>query len=163
MKFTEDAAKIGVAFDISGEEAGSFMTGVRSIFGLTQDEAVLTADSFNHLSNNMDATARGILRITNRAGSLGKIVGLTGPQVGALGATFLALKTPPEVAATGINALLTRLATADKQPKKFADALQSIGLDAGELKAGDGRGRTGDALTLPQSGGRLRGPHRRAG
>lgn len=135
VQFARDAAKIGVAFDLSGKEAGSAMTGLRNIFSLNQREAVLVADSYNHLSNNMDATAAGILRVTTRAGSLGKLIGFTGQQVGALGATFLALKTPPEVAATGINALMTRLATANKQPPKFAEGLRSIGLSASELKA----------------------------
>ena len=135
VQFTRDAAKIGVAFDLSGKAAGSAMTGLRSIFALNQKDAVLVADSYNHLSNNMDATAAGILRITSRAGSLGKLVGFTGQQIGALGATFLTLKTPPEVAATGINALITRLATAEKQPERFAEGLRSIGLSASGLKA----------------------------
>jgi hypothetical protein len=52
----------------------------------------------------------------------------------ALGATFLALKTPPEVAATGINALLMKLATADKQGAKFQEGLFSIGMSAEVLK-----------------------------
>lgn len=134
VQFTRDAAKIGVAFDISGQEAGAAMSGLRSIFSVNQKQAVLIADSYNHLSNNMDATAAQILRVANRAGSLGKLVGFSGQQVGALAATFLALKTPPEVAATGINALMTRLATADKQPARFGKALRTIGLSAKGLK-----------------------------
>ncbi len=134
LRFTEDAAKIGVAFDLTGKQAGAAMSGLRSIFGLAQQDAVLVADSFNHLSNNMDATARDILRVTNRTGSTAKLFGLTGQQVGALGATFLALKSPPEVAATGINALLQKLATADKQNSSFQDGLAAIGFSAKQLK-----------------------------
>jgi len=37
LRFAEDAAKMGVAFDLSGQQAGAAMTGLRSIFGLTQD------------------------------------------------------------------------------------------------------------------------------
>jgi phage-related tail protein len=44
------------------------------------------------------------------------------------------LKTPPEVAATGINALLMKLATADKQNGKFQQGLQDIGLSAEVMK-----------------------------
>ena len=69
-----------------------------------------------------------------RAGQMPRLFGLSGQQVGALGATFLALKTPPEVAATGIKALLLTLRTADKQGKKFQAALGSIGLSAQGLK-----------------------------
>ena len=129
-RFTEDAAQVAVAFDLSGEQAGSAMAGLRSIFGLGQQGAMDLAGAVNHLSNNMDATAPGLLDIANRAGSVGRLFGLTGGQVSALGATFLQLKTPPEVAATGINALLQRLQTADQQGRKFQDALSRIGLSA---------------------------------
>ncbi len=135
LQFTEDAAKMGVAFDMSGREAGGAMTGLRSIFKLSQAGVVTLGDSINHLSNNMDATAASMLNVVNRAGSSGKMIGLTGQQVSALGATFLALKTPPEVAGTAMNAMFMKLSTADKQGKKFQDALQSIGMDAQGLKA----------------------------
>ncbi|KZX00990.1 hypothetical protein JL49_07990, partial [Pseudoalteromonas luteoviolacea] len=135
LTFAKDAAMMGVAFDMSGKEAGSAMTGLRSIFKLNQGEVVQLGDAYNHLSNSMDATARDMLNISNRAGSMGKLFGLTGQQVGALGATFLELKTPPEIAATGINALLLKLKTADKQGKKFSNALSTMGLSAEGLKA----------------------------
>lgn len=134
LRFAEDAAKMGVAFDLSGQQAGAAMTGLRSIFGLTQDEVVKLGDAINHLSNNMDAKASDLLNIANRAGSTAKLLGLSGAQLNALGATFLALKTPPEVAATGINALLMKLATADKQNEKFQQGLQDIGLSAEVMK-----------------------------
>lgn len=146
LRFTEDAAKMGVAFDLSGKEAGGAMTGLRTIFGLTQDGVIQLGDAINHISNNMDARAADILNLENRAGSMGKMFGLSGQQVAALGATFLALKTPPEVAATGINALLGKLATATTQPKEFQEALRGIGLEAGELKAAIGRDAQGALL-----------------
>lgn len=134
LRFAEDAAKMGVAFDLSGQQAGAAMTGLRSIFGLTQDEVVKLGDAINHLSNNMDAKASDLLDIANRAGSTAKLFGLSGAQLNALGATFLALKTKPEVAATGINALLMKLATSDKQNEKFQQGLQDIGLSAEVMK-----------------------------
>ena len=38
--FAQDAAKMGVAFDMSGREAGAAMTGMRSIFKLNQTQVV---------------------------------------------------------------------------------------------------------------------------
>ena len=134
LRFAEDAAKMGVAFDMSGKEAGGAMTGLRTQFQLNQDQVVSLGDAYNHLSNNMDATARDMLNVASRTGSTAQLVGLTGQQVGALASTFLALKTPSEVAGTGINALMLRLATANKQGRKFQDALAGIGLDAMGLK-----------------------------
>ena len=134
LRFAEDAAKMGVAFDMSGEQAGSAMTGMRTIFKLNQDQVVGLGDAYNHLSNNMDATARDMINIAERTGSTGQLMGLSGQQVGALGATFLALKSPPEVAATGINAMLQKLQTASQQGPKFQDALAGIGMSAEGLK-----------------------------
>ena len=148
LRFAEDAAKMGVAFDLSGQQAGAAMTGLRSIFGLTQDEVVRLGDAINHLSNNMDAKAADLLNIANRAGSTAKLFGLSGAQLNALGATFLALKTPPEVAATGINALLMKLATADKQSDKFQQGLQDIGLSAKVMKKLIERDAQGAILTF---------------
>lgn len=134
LRFTEDAAKMGVAFDLSGEQAGAAMSGLRSIFSLTQDQVVSLGDAINFLSNNMDAKASDLLNVANRAGSTAKLFGLSGQQLNALGATFLALKTPPETAATGINAMLMKMATADKQNKSFQEGLERIGLSAESLK-----------------------------
>ena len=150
LRFAEDAAKMGVAFDLSGQQAGAAMTGLRSIFGLTQDEVVKLGDAINHLSNNMDAKASDLLNIANRAGSTAKLFGLSGAQLNALGATFLALKTPPEVAATGINALLMKLATADKQNEKFQNGLEAVGLSAKVMKEMIGRDAQGAILTFLQ-------------
>ena len=150
LRFAEDAAKMGVAFDLSGQQAGAAMTGLRSIFGLTQDDAVLLGDAINHLSNNMDAKASDLLNIANRAGSTAKLFGLSGAQLNALGATFLALKTPPEVAATGINALLIKLATADKQNEKFQNGLEAVGLSAEVMKEMIGRDAQGAIVTFLQ-------------
>ena len=134
LEFASDAAKMGVAFDMAGAEAGSAMTGLRTLFKLNQDQVVRLGDAYNHLSNNMDATARDMLNIANRAGASAELFGLSGEQVGALGATFLALKTQPEVAATGINSMLLKLQAADKQGPKFQQALAGIGMSAQGLK-----------------------------
>ncbi|MCJ9428537.1 phage tail tape measure protein [Kordiimonas marina] len=132
--FTHDAAQIGVAWDMAAGEAGKAVTGLRNIFHLNQKDVVLLADSYNYMSNNMDAFARDILNVANRAGSTGKLFGLSGQQVGALGAAFLQLKTPPSVASNAINGMLNRLATADRQTDQFKKALNEIGWTATDLK-----------------------------
>lgn len=134
LRFTEDASKMAVAFDISGEEAGARMTGLRSIFKLSQDDVMSLAGTINHLSNNMDATAPAMLNVMERAGGMAPLFGLTAQETGALAASFLALKTRPEVAGTAINAMLRILADAPNQSRKFHDALDELGLSAEELK-----------------------------
>ena len=72
LRFAEDAAKVAVAFDISGGEAGGRITGLRSIFQLNQNEVMRLAGAYNHLSNNMYATAPAMLNVAERTGSVAK-------------------------------------------------------------------------------------------
>ncbi len=133
LGFTKDAAMVGVAFDIAADHAGDAMAGLRNIFGQTQADTMLIADSVNHLSNNVAATAPDLLNVLNRTGSTGKLIGLNAQEISALGATFLATKTPVEVAGTAMNAFFTKLGTAEQQGAKFQGALDNIGFSAEEL------------------------------
>jgi TP901 family phage tail tape measure protein len=151
LRFAEDAAKMGVAFDMSGDQAGAAMTGLRNVFKLTQDQTVSLGDAINQLANNMDAKAADMLRIASRAGSTARLIGLSGQQFSALGATFLELKTAPEVAATGINALLMKMSTADKQGEKFEGALNRIGLSGEFVKRKMGEDAQGAILMVLES------------
>lgn len=134
-QFTRDAARMATAFDIGAGEAGDKMAGLRNIFLLNQEQVVSLGDAVNHLSNNMASAAAPILNVLERAGSTAKVFGLTGQQTSALASTFLALKTPPEVAGTAINAMLLKLATAPQQSNRFIGALKKVGLSAEGLKS----------------------------
>ncbi len=133
--FAKDAIKMSIAFDMTAEEAGSAMTGFRTIFKLPQAEVVRLGDAINFLDNNMDATAGGITRIMQRSGAMAKVFGLTAEENAALAATFLELKVPVEVAGTGMNAMFNRLANAEGQTDKFKDGLDKIGFSASQMKA----------------------------
>lgn len=144
--FVADAARMATAFDISAEEAGAKMAGLRNIFALNQDGVIGLSDAVNHLSNNMAAAAPPMLNVLERTGSTAKLFGLAGEQTAALGAAFLALQTPPEVAGTAINALLLKLATAPQQGAKFQDALGRLNVSAEELKTAIGDDAQGALL-----------------
>ncbi|WP_321392859.1 phage tail tape measure protein [Emcibacter sp.] len=134
LGFANDAAKMSVAFDIAAREAGDTMAGLRAIFQLPQEDVVKLGDSVNHLSNNMNAKAPDILNILNRAGSTGKLLGLSGQQIASLGAAFLELKSPPEIAARSMNAMFNKLATADRQSSDFQNTLEELGIDIDDFK-----------------------------
>ncbi|VCU52912.1 hypothetical protein TTHN1_00667 [Thermus thermophilus] len=153
VRFTQDAARVGVAFGISAFEAGDALAKLRNVLELTQPQVMRVADAVNFLSNNMAATAPEILELLRRVGATGKLLGLTGQQVAAFGASLLALGTAPEVAATGLNALFQRLATAPAQPQAFQEALARLGLTARGLQAALKRDAAGAILDFL---GRLR-------
>jgi TP901 family phage tail tape measure protein len=133
LRFTADAAKMAVAFDISAEEAGSAMTGLRTNFKLNQDGVIALGDSFNHLANNMDATAGDLVNFSNRVGGTASIYGFSGQQIGALGAAFVAMKTPAEVGARAANSLMMKLGNAGKAGKDAQAAFQRLGFSGKDM------------------------------
>ncbi|NEP08729.1 MAG: phage tail tape measure protein [Symploca sp. SIO2C1] len=134
LRFTEIASKAGVAFDITADKAGESIGKISNIMGVGIDEIENLLGAVNHLSNNMAAKAPEIVNTLQRIGGTAKVFGLTAEEAAALGSAFIALGKPPEVAATGINALLTKMQTATGQSKGFKDALGAIGLSAEELE-----------------------------
>lgn len=65
-RFAEDAAKMGVAFDISADQAGEWMAKWRTSFGMTQDEVISLSDKINYLSNTTAANAEQISTIVTK-------------------------------------------------------------------------------------------------
>jgi hypothetical protein len=124
---------MAVAFDISAEEAGSAMTGLRTNFKLNQDGVISLGDSFNYLANTMDAKAGDIINFANRASGVAGNYKFTGQQLGALGATFLAMKIPAEVGARASNTLMTKLGLAAEQGKDAQAAFQRLGFSGKEM------------------------------
>lgn len=122
--FAESAAKMGVAFDVTAEQAGEMMAKWRTSFNYSQDQVVALADQINYLSNTSAASAPLISDVVTRVGGLGKIAGVSSGQIAALGSAMIATGAPSEVAATGIqNMLLSMTAGASataKQQKAFA-------------------------------------------
>lgn len=131
--FVQDAAKMGIAFDMAALDAGDAMTGLRTIFNLSQGEVVALGDAINHLSNHMDSKAPGIISFSNRLGGIARMSGMSGESVAALGSAFLALKVEPERAARATNDLLMKLGSISKEGKKFDKILRPLGTSCAEL------------------------------
>lgn len=132
--FTETIAKMSVAFDMSAEQAGDSMAKLANIYKIPIAEIGRLGDAVNHLSNKSPAKAADIVNTLGRVGGVAKQFGLTELQTASLSNAFISLGKTPEVAGTAINGMLTKLGTADKQGKKFQDALKAIGTDSKTLK-----------------------------
>lgn len=129
-KFTEDAVKMGVAFDISADEAGQAMAEMRTAFKLNQKEVVTLADKINYLGNNTPAAAKGIMEIVQRIGPLGEVGGFASGSIAALGATIRGMGVQEEIAATGIKNMMLALTAGESATKGQHNAYVALGLDA---------------------------------
>lgn len=134
IDFTTTTAKMSTAFDMMPNQAGEASAALMNVFGLNVKGVELLGDAINHLSDNSAAKASGIINVVSRIAGSAKVFGLSEMQSTSLAGAFLALGKSPEVAATGINALLLKLGTAEKQGAKFQEALALMGLSSEQLK-----------------------------
>ena len=149
-EFARYAAYMGVAFDMSGGQAGQTMANWRSGMKLSQAEAVDLADAVNFLSNNMNATAPDLAEVIQRQGAVAKTAGLADHEVAALGAAFLTSGAPAEVAATGLknftNALVKGASTAG-DARDYWEKIGMIPEDVAKRMQVDAEGTIKDVLT----------------
>ena len=132
-EFAEQAAKMGVAFDLTGDQAGKMMADWRAGMNLTLPQTYALADAVNHLSNNMNATAPALGEVIQRVGAVAMVCGLSETKVAALGAAFLSAGAAPEVAATALKSFTTTLVKGTAMSKSQAKAFASVGLSATQL------------------------------
>jgi TP901 family phage tail tape measure protein len=148
-RFAEMAAKIGVAFDISAEHAGSSMAGIKTAMGLTLDQTGSLFDAMNHLSNNSAARADQTLDFLNRAGASGATFGFSNTETLAFGAAMIAAGSGADTAATSFRNMGRALTRGDSATKRQSDAMKKLGLDAAQVAKDmqrDAVGTTADVL-----------------
>ncbi|WP_293932134.1 phage tail tape measure protein [Iodobacter sp.] len=131
--FVTVTAKMASAFKMLPEEAGKAVGELMNQFALSIPQVVKLGDTLNQLGNKTNATEKDIIAVLTRTGGMARQFGLTAEQVAALATTMLSLGKTPEIAATGINALLLKLQTGKTQSKEFQDALANIGLSSRQL------------------------------
>ena len=130
VQFTEDAAKMGVAFNITAEQAGDMMATWRTAFKITdQQQVVDLADKVNLLGNTTAATAPDIANVLTRIGSLGEIGGIASGQMSALAASLVAAGAAPDKAATGIKNFMLALTAGGAATKKQQAAFAALSFD----------------------------------
>lgn len=133
VAFTNAAAKIGVAFDISADEAGTAMAKLMTGLGMTVEEVGLLADAMNHLSNAQASSASEILDVVRRVGAQGKQFGFTATEVSAFASAMIAAGAQSDVAATSFRNMGKALTMGESATKRVSGGLGKLGLDTVKL------------------------------
>lgn len=131
--FVEVAAKMATAFKMTGDESGQAIGTLMTVFNLSIPQVEKLGDAINVLGNTTNAKEKEIIDVLTRIGGIGQQFGLSAKELSALAASFLSLGKSPEVAGTAINALLSKLSTANVQSKDFKEALGALGISANQL------------------------------
>ena len=148
-RFTETAAKVGVAFDISADQAGEAMAKLMTGLGLNIDEVTLLSDAMNHLSNSQASSAAEFLEVVRRVGAQGKQLGFSTTEVAAFGSAVIATGAQSDVAVTSFRNMGKSLTAGGNTTKRVRKGLKVIGLDAGKVARAmqeDAVGTTVDVL-----------------
>lgn len=146
MRFAEDAAKMGVAFDSTAEDAGNSMAKWRTAFGLTQDGVVSLADQINALTNSYGGNVGAVTDMVTRIGPLGKVGGLAASQIAAMSQVLSSVGVESEVGATGIKNMMLALTKGESATKSQQAAFKALGLDAVQMSK-DMQTNAGSAIT----------------
>ena len=131
IDFTDTAAKMGVAFDTTAEQAGEWEAAWRKSFDLDQKGVKSLADKINYLGNTSTENALKLSDVVTRIGSLGKTAGLSAEGVAAIAASMT--KVNSEISATGIKNMLVTLTAGNSATKKQQGILKTLNLDAKQL------------------------------
>lgn len=125
LGYAEDAAKMGVAFDMAAGDAGTAMATMANVLGKPIQEMAKFGDAINYLSDNANAKASDIVNVIARAGSDTRMLGLTENQAAALGSTFLSMGKAPELAAQAMKGMTS--AFAELKAGKHQEELKALG------------------------------------
>lgn len=133
LGFANDAAKMGVAFDLEASAAGKMMADWRAGLNINQVQTVALANATNHLSNKMNAEAGAIGLVIQRQGAVAKAAGLSAIETASLSAALLSSGAAPEIASTALKNLTGALTKGSAATKGQSEAFETLGFDAVEM------------------------------
>lgn len=130
-KFTETAAKMGVAFATTAEQAGEWMATWRTALNLSQTQVTALGDQLNYLGNTTSENALKLSEVVTRVGALGQTAGLSAGEVAALAASMPGVTA--EISATGIKSMMIAMTAGASATSKQAAVLQQLGFTASDM------------------------------
>ncbi|EAH4533233.1 phage tail tape measure protein [Campylobacter jejuni] len=134
LEFGKTATAMGVAFEMSANEAGEAIGGLMANLQTDVKGIKDLGDSINYLADKGSSDAKNIVNIVSRIGGMGNLIGLQRENMAALAATLDEVKIPAEVAGTAISSMFTKLSTADTLGAKAEEAFSQLGLSGEFMK-----------------------------
>lgn len=133
--FTTTVAKMGVAFDMSADQAGDAMAKLSNVMQIPIKEMDRIGDMINTISNNSPAKAREIVSALSMVGSSVKGAGYSEQfSVGLTGA-LIAQGRDASVTSNAIESMITTFSTLDMATTRQKEAFKKLGIGSDEFAA----------------------------
>lgn len=136
IDFTRTAGMMASAFDLPAGELAEQMGKIAGLYKIPIPAIAGLADTINYLDDNAISKGGDIIDFLARTGGVAGAVKMTAQEMAALGSTLLTLGERTETASTATNAMLQKLAAADKGSKNFKAAMREIGLSTAAVQKG---------------------------
>ena len=128
VAYTDMAGKMKVAFDISTDEAGTFLAKTKEQLNLSKDELFSYMDTLNMLSNNYSVTAAQLADVSARTGGFAKSINLSKESNMAFATSLISANVSAEQTSTVLGKLYSELSQGANTKNK-AEALRYLGFD----------------------------------
>ena len=129
VAYTDMAGKMKVAFDITTDEAGTFLAKTKEQLNLSKDELFSYMDTLNMLSNNYSVTAAQLADVSARTGGFAKSINLSKESNMAFATSLISTGVTAEQTSTVLGKLYSELSQGANTKAKTS-ALEFLGLDA---------------------------------
>ncbi len=131
IDFTRTIADLGVATDLSGEQAAMTLARFINVTGTAQDQVGNLASGLVHLGNTTASTESQIMSMAMRLAAAGKTVGLTDGQILGMAATLSSLGLEAEAGGNNISMVLLEIDKAvDMTGEKLNILAETAGMSA---------------------------------
>ena len=144
-RFTEYASKATVAWGTNAQETGQALAEIGNIYEANQNRIEAIGDAINSVADGSASSEKDLIEILRRVGGAGKMLGVSAENMLAFGAALKEVGVGTEVASTGLNAMLTKIAVPDDD---FDDALKLAGLKPKQFRKAVEKDATGAILQL---------------
>lgn len=132
VKLANDVTKIGVAWDITGKEAGKSFAEISAGLQLTTEQTKSLFGGINEVGNQLGVNAATLAESVQRSAGVLKGANISGETGAALNAVLIKTGSSAEVAATGVRTFIGRLGAGET--KGQLKAFKALNLDMVELR-----------------------------
>lgn len=136
LEFTETIAKMGVAFDVSAEQAGDMAVKLANVYKIPTSKFSEIGDAINSLSSNSPAKAEEIIQGMIGFGGGAQGFGISADEAAAFTSVGISMGKDASTVSTAFNNFFRSLNTMDNQSKDFHEALNKVGLSAKSIREG---------------------------